>query len=133
MREVTYLAALTPEAEGVYSVAFPDVPGAISQGDSFDDAVANAREALELILEAYSEDGEAFPVRSAPDKAARAIVKAGAVPVFISAAAPSKAARINITIDEGLLERVNRLVDAEGKSRSAFFAEAARAALREKA
>ncbi len=133
MREVTYLAALTPEAGGVYSVAFPDVPGAISQGDSFDEAVANAREALELMLEAFAEDGEAFPARSTPDAAARAIVKAGAVPVVISAAAPSKAARINITIDEGLLERVNRVVDAEGKSRSAFFADAARAALREKA
>ncbi len=132
MKEVTYLAALQPALEGGFTVTFPDAPGAISEGDDLDEAIANAREALELILEAHAEAGEALPARRPIDRGADEIRAGGAVAALISVAAPSKTTRINITIDEGLLERVNRVMQQTGRSRSAFFAEAARAALREK-
>lgn len=132
MKEIVYLAALTPAPEGGYCVTFPDAPGAITEGRDLEEAAANAREALELILEAHAEAGEALPARRPLDEAAKEIAAGGAIAALISASAPSKATRINITIDEGLLNRVNRAVDETGRSRSAFFADAARAALREK-
>ena len=132
MREVTYLAAFAPQPEGGFTVTFPDVEGAISEADSFEEAVANAREALELILEALHEDGEAAPKSRADERAIKRILKAGALPALITASAPSKAVRINVTIDEGVLDRVDRSIAETGQSRSGFLTAAARAALRDK-
>lgn len=39
------------EADGGYSVMVPSLPGCFSQGDSFEKAVTNIKEAIELYLE----------------------------------------------------------------------------------
>jgi hypothetical protein len=44
------------------------------------------------------------------------------VPVFL----PDKAERINITIDSGLLHRVDRAAELSGETRSGFIAQALR-------
>ena len=44
-----------------YGVKFPDVPGCFSCGDSIDDAITNAAEALSLHLEGFIEDGLPVP------------------------------------------------------------------------
>lgn len=131
MKEVSYVAVFEAAEEGGYSVTFPDVPGAISEGDDFSAAARNAREALELVLEALTEAGEALP-KARPLEALRAR-RVGAIPVAIIASAPAKAARINVTMDEGLLDRLNRRASDVGQSRSAFIAQAVRRALREEA
>jgi predicted RNase H-like HicB family nuclease len=46
-----------PQDEGGYHVYAPDLPGLHTQGDSLDDAVENAREALALYVEGVREDG----------------------------------------------------------------------------
>ena len=55
-----YVAKLTPEADGGYSVEFPDIPGCFTQGDTLEEALAMAKEALELTLEDYL-DGQMLP------------------------------------------------------------------------
>ena len=55
-----YVAKLTPEADGGYSVEFPDIPGCITQGDTLEETLAMAKEALELTLEYYL-DGQMLP------------------------------------------------------------------------
>jgi antitoxin HicB len=55
-----YVAKLTPEADGGYSVEFPDIPGCITQGDTLEDALTMAKEALELVMEEYL-DGRMLP------------------------------------------------------------------------
>ena len=55
-----YVAKLTPEKDGGYSVTFPDISGCITQGDNKDEALKNAKEALELTLEDYL-DGSPLP------------------------------------------------------------------------
>ncbi|SFI13118.1 type II toxin-antitoxin system HicB family antitoxin [Modicisalibacter xianhensis] len=40
-----------------YSVAVPDLPGCFSAGDTFDEAIANARETIEGHLESLAEHG----------------------------------------------------------------------------
>jgi predicted RNase H-like HicB family nuclease len=42
-------------------VSFPDVPGCISAGDTFEEAVANAAEALTAHFALMRADGEAIP------------------------------------------------------------------------
>ncbi len=46
-----------PQDEGGYHVYAPDLPGLHTQGDTIDDAVENAREALELYIEGLREEG----------------------------------------------------------------------------
>lgn len=55
-----YVAKLTPEQDGGYSVEFPDIPGCLTQGDTLEEALAMAKEALELTLEDYL-DGSMLP------------------------------------------------------------------------
>lgn len=59
---MTGYIALVHKDEGTsYGVSFPDVPGCISAGDTFEEAVANAGEALAGHFAAMRADGEAIP------------------------------------------------------------------------
>jgi len=46
-----------PQPEGGYRVYAPDLPGLHSEGDTLDEAMGNAREALELYVEGLREVG----------------------------------------------------------------------------
>jgi predicted RNase H-like HicB family nuclease len=57
---------LSPEAEGGFSVAVPALPGCFSQGETEEEALANAREAAAAWLEASNENPSPFKNGSAP-------------------------------------------------------------------
>jgi predicted RNase H-like HicB family nuclease len=46
-----------PAAEGGYTVRCPAFRGLITEGATLDEALANAREALELCIEVYHQKG----------------------------------------------------------------------------
>ena len=50
-----YTAVFEPEKVGGYSVVIPALPGCISQGETFEEALANIKEAAELYLEDLKE------------------------------------------------------------------------------
>lgn len=59
---MTAYIALVHKDEGTsYGVSFPDVPGCVSAGDTFEEAVANASEALAGHFAAMRADGETVP------------------------------------------------------------------------
>lgn len=57
-------AVFLEEDNGAYSVNVPTLPGCFSQGDTFEKAVANIKEAIELYLEDEREDRELLKYRS---------------------------------------------------------------------
>ena len=57
----TYMAFLTKEADGGYSVRFPQLEGCYTQGDTFEEALQMARDAMSLHLYGMEKDGEAIP------------------------------------------------------------------------
>jgi predicted RNase H-like HicB family nuclease len=57
-REVELVFA--PQDEGGYHVYAPDLPGLHTQGDSLDEAIAHAEEALELYVEGLREQGHSL-------------------------------------------------------------------------
>ena len=57
----SYVALLHKDEGTSYGVSFPDVPGCISAGDTFEEAVANAAEALAGHFALMQADGEAIP------------------------------------------------------------------------
>ncbi|GGB10330.1 antitoxin HicB [Brucella endophytica] len=62
MKTYAYAAVFEPtEREGGFVVTFPDVPGAITEGDDMADARAMAADALGVILLVYLEKGWALP------------------------------------------------------------------------
>ena len=60
MRKLTYLAVFEPTETG-YSVFFPDVPGCITVGKTFEDANKQAEEALGLHIYGMEKDGDELP------------------------------------------------------------------------
>ncbi len=57
MAKYVYPAIFTKEKEGGYSVAFPDVPGCYTQGESLSEAMEMAQDALGLMLCTYEDKG----------------------------------------------------------------------------
>ncbi len=57
----TYKIHLHKEAEGGYTVTVPVLPGCITYGENVDDALAMAKEAIELYIEDLQERGEVIP------------------------------------------------------------------------
>jgi predicted RNase H-like HicB family nuclease len=51
-----YTVVLEPQKEGGFFVQCVELPGAISQGDSKEEALANIKEAIELVLEVQREE-----------------------------------------------------------------------------
>ncbi len=104
---------------------FPDVPGCVSGGNSLHEAMENGEQALAAHLELMIEEGEDLPdSRTVGDMEPGSEVDV--VAYFIARAElPGRILRLNITMDEGLVARIDRVA----KNRSAFLAEAAREAL----
>lgn len=64
MRKVTYLAVFEPAGDGSYAVSFPDLPGCISWGKTFEDAQREAIDALGLHVYGMEQDNESLPIPS---------------------------------------------------------------------
>ncbi len=63
-----YPALFEPAPEGGYVVTFRDIPEAITQGDTLEEAAAMAEDALMTAIEFYFEDGRRVPSPSKPKK-----------------------------------------------------------------
>ena len=59
----TFTIVLDPDPEeGGYAVSVPALPGCITQGDTVDECIANAKEAIQLYLEDLLASGEPIPI-----------------------------------------------------------------------
>lgn len=56
-----YTVILIPEADGGYSVEVPALSGCYTQGETKEDAISNAKEAIELYLESCRAHSELLP------------------------------------------------------------------------
>jgi predicted RNase H-like HicB family nuclease len=108
-----------------FGVVVPDLPGCFSAGDTLDEAMANAKEAIELWLEVAIDDGLAVPEPQtlAAHQAKRAFKgwTWGLVTVDI-ASLSDKAERINITLPSRVLRRIDQAAKNAGESRSGYIA-----------
>jgi predicted RNase H-like HicB family nuclease len=56
-----YIALVHKDEGTSYGVSFPDVPGCVSAGDTFEEAIGNAAEALAGHLALMRADGDEIP------------------------------------------------------------------------
>jgi predicted RNase H-like HicB family nuclease len=61
MKQLTYRLVITPEPEGTYTVTIPALPGCITYGETVEQAIQMAKEAIELYIEELRERGEDIP------------------------------------------------------------------------
>ncbi len=59
--QYTYKIMLHKEPEGGYTVSVPALPGCITYGEDIDEAMAMAKEAVELYIEELESRGEEIP------------------------------------------------------------------------
>lgn len=56
-----YKVIFEPQEEGGFTVTVPALPGCISEGDTYDEALANIKEAIALYIESLQADGMPVP------------------------------------------------------------------------
>ncbi|MCI0494104.1 type II toxin-antitoxin system HicB family antitoxin [candidate division KSB1 bacterium] len=61
MKILNYRILLRKEPEGGYTVIVPSLPGCVTFGSTIDEAIAMAKEAIELFLESLRAHGEDIP------------------------------------------------------------------------
>jgi antitoxin HicB len=61
MRLLSYRILLRKEPEGGYTVTVPSLPGCVTYGETVEEAVEMAKEAIEVYLESLREHGEEIP------------------------------------------------------------------------
>jgi predicted RNase H-like HicB family nuclease len=62
MKVLNYRIFLRKEIEGGYTVIAPSLPGCVTYGETIDEAVKMAKEAIELYIETLAAQGEDIPV-----------------------------------------------------------------------
>ena len=125
-----YIGLIHKDPGSNYGVSFPDFPGCVTAGVSLEDARVMAQEALTLHVEGMLEDGETLPAPSSLDDVYADPENAGSIAVFaVAPARSSKAIRVNVTLPEDVLIRIDAFAREQGLTRSGFLAHAARKVL----
>ncbi len=126
----SYPAILEPTKEG-YSVYFPDLPGAVSAGDNYEDAIENAEECLSLHLYGIITDGDKLPKPSHMSKVLKSLNQGEYATLIhpdifgVKARQEDKAVRINISLPKSLLEAIDSRARQLGIDRSKLIQKAA--------
>ncbi len=123
-----YPVVVHKDPESDYGVTVPDLPGCFSAGETLDEALEQAVEAIECHLEGLLMDGESVPAphtleyhQSNPDYADGIWALVNVDITRLS----GKTRRVNIALPERVLSLLDKYAYQYGKTRSGFIAEAA--------
>jgi predicted RNase H-like HicB family nuclease len=117
------------DSEHAYGVVFPDLVGCFSAGDTLDEAVLNAKEAVELYLEDLAERGELPPSPSDLATLQKGDYKGWTLSLVEVDIEPylGKSKKINATLPSLYIKKIDDFVKShpEYKDRSHFLQVAA--------
>ncbi len=126
-----YIAVVHKEPKSDFGVSFPDFPGCITAGSSIDEAKDMAYDALDLHIKGLLEDGETIPtplkledIMADPDYS-----EAAAILVVTVSGTKPRSIRVNITVPEDTLHKIDAVAKQRGMSRSSFLVYAAQNAI----
>ena len=110
-------------SDSAFGVVVPDLPGCFSAGDTLDEALDNAREAVAVWLEATLDGGGALPAPKAIDDHLRDYRKW--IPSIVEidlAEILGESERINISLPKRVLRRLDHQAALANQTRSAYIA-----------
>jgi predicted RNase H-like HicB family nuclease len=119
-----YAVVVHHDEGSAYGVTVPDLPGCFSAGETFDEALENAVEAIGLHLEGLADEGMDIPRPGSIDQHYENQDYADGTWGFIDfdiLPYLGKGEKINVTLPSSVI----RKIDAKHKNRSKFLAEAA--------
>ena len=119
-------------ATTAFGVVVPDLPGCFSAGDTIEEALDNAHEAIELWIESVLDDGGVVPVPSSIDAWRKRREFKGWIWALVAidlSTLEGKAERVNITLPSRVLRRIDAKAAERGETRSGFLANAALASI----
>ncbi len=61
MRTFRYKIQIRPETDGTYTVIVPSLPGCLTFGNTIEEALEMAREAIEVYIESLASRGKEIP------------------------------------------------------------------------
>lgn len=109
-----------------FGVIVPDLPGCFSAGDTLEEALDNAREAVATWLESQLDNGEAVPASKTVDAYFKDF--AGWIPSMVDidlADVLGEAERINISLPKRVIRRLDAQAEKANTNRSAYIAKLA--------
>nr|VFK64512.1 MAG: Predicted nuclease of the RNAse H fold, HicB family [Candidatus Kentron sp. UNK]VFK71118.1 MAG: Predicted nuclease of the RNAse H fold, HicB family [Candidatus Kentron sp. UNK] len=129
-----FAIAIEPGNEDqAFGVVVPDLPGCFSAGDTFDEAIGNVREAIDLWCKtAITKDGGEIPIPAPLSEHRANLEYAGWVWATVEVPIEryfGPAEKVDITLPRRVLARVDNYAKAHGESRSGFLARAALVAM----
>ena len=128
-----YLAAIEQgTGEAGWGVVVPDLPGCVSAGDTLEEAVENAKDAICGWMEAMLEMGEKIPKQQPMEHWQKEPGFAGWIWAVVDAPVEKlmgPAEKVNVTLPRLLLHKIDEHVHKHGGTRSGFLAETAARAL----
>lgn len=127
MTTILYPAFADTNPAGGYSATFPDLPGCVAHGANMGDLLTDARQKLTEALKVLTGNGEGWPTPSSMEHISPG-ARAGAV-LLVDIEVDDPPTRVNISIGERLLKRIDTAAQVGGMTRSGFIAQAARTAL----
>ena len=130
MSTVLYVALVSAAPPAGYRAVFHDLPGCTAEGADLAQLLINARRALTARLEAIESAAEAWPAATPIERIAP---EAGVMPIPIDVAVDDPPIRLNISLGERLVQRLDAAAEARGMTRSGFIARSVRASLGETA
>ncbi|GMW03879.1 MAG: hypothetical protein AMXMBFR84_50130 [Candidatus Hydrogenedentota bacterium] len=66
MSILNYTIVLEPAEEGGYTVTVPALPAVVTEGDTYEEALEMARDAISLYVQSLIEDGKPVPTERPP-------------------------------------------------------------------
>jgi predicted RNase H-like HicB family nuclease/predicted DNA binding CopG/RHH family protein len=123
-----YIALIHKEPTTGFGASFPDFPGAVTVADTLENLRSEAEAVLAFHIEGMIEDGDAIPEPSTLDAVIGLKDYRDAVAVLVVKApdVASLSVRINVTIPDMMLKRIDRHAAKQGLSRSGFLVRAAK-------
>ena len=126
-----YIGVVHKDPKSDFGVSFPDFQGCITAGSTIDEAKDMAHDALSLHIKGMLEDGENIPspsklegIMDDPDYSDAAAI----LVVSVSESKP-RSVRVNITVPEDMLRKIDNIAKKRGMSRSSFLVHAAQNAI----
>lgn len=119
----SHIGIIHKDAASDFGVSFPDFPGCVTAGKTLDEAARMAQEALAGHVAVMVEFGESIPAPMGLEQAQGHELAEGAV-AFIVVALPEpegRVVRVNITLREAELRRIDEAAARAGRTRSSYL------------
>lgn len=129
MSTILFVALVTSDGGAGYKATFPDLPECTVDAPDLAQLLLAARQTVAAHLQRTADAGETWPQ---PTPIEQVSLTPGVFPVLVDVTVEDTPVRVNISLGERLLQRLDAAAEAKGMTRSGFIAQAVRGSLGER-